>query len=301
MMADSCGLYGPYFNCVDPTSVDTGYQSYTSEVFGTNSFCVASTLGSVTLPSNLQSRCYPYVCGTSNIIFTIGSYTITCLSSEGGVQKTLSAQAGYLTCPVFADFCTLSRKTCTGWCNQNGFCMNGVCNCNSGYSGADCSQTSCNSSSYYSSSSSSCVLNCPSGTYQNIYSRSCLACQSPCLQCITLPTNCLNCISSVNNIQYYYNGSCSSTCPSGTYASGYVCLACNSAVGCATCVSSPVICTSCLGGLYLSQPGNGSCIATCVGTANFLLDTVHLVCVSSCPSNMVAPVSGTCMLCSTGY
>jgi proprotein convertase subtilisin/kexin type 5 len=62
-----------------------------------------------------------------------------------------------------------------------------------------------------------------------------------------------------------------------------------------------VLCTSCLGGLYLSQPGNGSCIATCAGTSYFLLDTVNLVCVSSCPSNMVAPGNGTCVLCSSGY
>jgi hypothetical protein len=29
MMADGCGLYGPYFNCVDPASQNEGYQSYT--------------------------------------------------------------------------------------------------------------------------------------------------------------------------------------------------------------------------------------------------------------------------------
>jgi hypothetical protein len=176
MLADSCGLYGPYFSCVDPTSTDTGYQAQSSEVYGTNSFCVTSTLGSVTMPSNLLSRCYPYVCGNSNIVFTIGSYTITCLSNEEGVRKTLSARTGYLTCPVFADFCTLSRKTCNNWCNQNGFCMNGICNCYTGYFGSDCSQSSCNSTTYYDSSTGNCVLNCPSGTYQNIYSRSCLAC-----------------------------------------------------------------------------------------------------------------------------
>lgn len=30
LMADGCGLYGPYFNCVDPDSQNDGYQSYTS-------------------------------------------------------------------------------------------------------------------------------------------------------------------------------------------------------------------------------------------------------------------------------
>ncbi len=37
-----------------------------------------SVLGSV-----LVSRCYPYVCNTNNntIVFTIGTYTVTCLSN----------------------------------------------------------------------------------------------------------------------------------------------------------------------------------------------------------------------------
>lgn len=29
LMADGCGLYGPYFNCIDPASQNDGYQSYT--------------------------------------------------------------------------------------------------------------------------------------------------------------------------------------------------------------------------------------------------------------------------------
>ena len=29
MMADGCGLFGSYFNCVDANSVDDGYKAYT--------------------------------------------------------------------------------------------------------------------------------------------------------------------------------------------------------------------------------------------------------------------------------
>ena len=88
-------------------------------------------MGISVLSSNLQSRCYPYVCNSSNnaIVFTIGTFTITCLNNEADVRKTLSGLAGYLTCPSYASFCTMSRKTCSGFCNQNGFCMNAVCNC----------------------------------------------------------------------------------------------------------------------------------------------------------------------------
>lgn len=103
IMSDSCGVYGPYFSCVDPTSSDPGYQSYTSEQYGTNSFCVLSTLGTVALSSTMQSRCYPYVCNstTSSITFTIGSYTMTCLSTEAGTAKMAGSLFGTLTCPSY--------------------------------------------------------------------------------------------------------------------------------------------------------------------------------------------------------
>lgn len=101
MMADGCGLYGSYFNCVDDKSMDNGYQTYTNEVFGTDSFCVSSTFGTFALPSNLQSRCYSYTCGIESIVFKVGTFSITCLSSEVGVKKTISSLKGDLTCPSF--------------------------------------------------------------------------------------------------------------------------------------------------------------------------------------------------------
>lgn len=172
-MADSCGIYGPYTNCIDPATTDSGYASYTQEQYATNSYCVGSTLGTVALPSTLTSRCYPYTCGTDSIVFTVGTYSITCLSSEAGTTKTLSAMTGDLTCPIFADFCTNTRKTCKNWCSQNGYCMAGICNCLPGYYGVDCSITICSVGTYYDSTTSSCVTVCPSGYYQNIYSHSC--------------------------------------------------------------------------------------------------------------------------------
>jgi len=172
-MADSCGIYGPYTNCVDPATTDPGYASYTQEKYATNSYCIASTLGTVALSSTLTSRCYPYSCGTSSVTFTIGSYTITCQSAEAGVQKTLSAMTGTLTCPDFAAFCTNTRKTCSNWCSKNGYCMGGVCNCLSGYYGTDCSKTSCTTNTFYDSTTLTCVAICPSGYYSNTYSRSC--------------------------------------------------------------------------------------------------------------------------------
>jgi leishmanolysin len=183
-MADGCGIYGPYANCMDSASTDNGYASYTFEVDNTNSFCVSSTLGTVSLPNTLTSRCYPYVCNPTNIIFTIGSYSITCLSTDpAGTQKTLSSMTGTLTCPDFASFCQHTRITCPNWCSQNGYCMAGVCNCLPGYYGSDCSQTQCTSGTYYNPTNSTCVTVCPNKYYQNKYSQSCAPCSSACQQC----------------------------------------------------------------------------------------------------------------------
>ncbi len=67
----------------------------------------------------------------------------------------------------------MSRKTCSGFCNQNGFCMNAVCNCDEGFYGKDCSKTVCSSGQYYNPVSDNCVTNCPSGYYANKFSVSC--------------------------------------------------------------------------------------------------------------------------------
>ena len=57
-----------------------------------------STLSTVGVASQYRSRCYPYVCdaSTNKIEFTVGAYTVHCLSSEEGLQKTVSALDGYL-------------------------------------------------------------------------------------------------------------------------------------------------------------------------------------------------------------
>jgi hypothetical protein len=293
-MSDGCGIYFPYFNCVDSASVDSGYQSYTSEVYAPNSDCVQSTLGTVTISSSLQSRCYPFTCGTSSIVFTIGSYVITCLSTEQGVTKTLSALTGTLTCPNFNDFCVNSRKTCTNWCSQNGFCSDGVCNCMPTNFGSDCSITTCTSGRFYNPVAGTCGSGCPAGTYQNTYSHTCEYCQAPCSECISTPTNCIGCPSS-SALKYSYNGSCYSACPNTTYTSGYNCTICDQSVNCLTCSGGPTTCTSCMNNLYLQGT---SCVATCTAPTA-VTDMVHNQCVTSCASYLYT-ISSTCIYCANG-
>lgn len=173
-MSDGCGMYGEYFSCVDSTSQNDSYIGFTHEQHGESSFCFDSTMSqNVVVPAIYQSRCYPYVCGTSNITITIGGFSVECLSTEGGTVKTLSGLQGSLTCPDFTRFCTVSRKTCSEFCNQNGYCMGGVCNCLTTAFGSDCTQSSCTAGQFYSSTTSTCVSTCPSGTYANIFSHTC--------------------------------------------------------------------------------------------------------------------------------
>ena len=155
-----------------------------------------STLGTVALPSTVLTRCYPSECGVSTITFTIGTNIIVCSSTDEGRQITINSFTGYLECPNFADFCIRRRKTCSNWCSQNGFCMGGICNCIDGYYGADCSQTSCTTGTFYDPIAQTCNSVCPSRYYQNKYDFSCQKCDAICQQCFQEPTICTGCISS---------------------------------------------------------------------------------------------------------
>lgn len=179
--SDKCGIWVSTLNCVDADAQDDGWKTQSQEAYGTTSFCVSSTLASVGIDSNLQSRCYPYVCYDNNAIkFIVGGNTILCSPTDAGTPKTLSGFAGSLTCPSYKNFCWMSRKLCPNWCSQNGFCTRGVCNCLPGYAGEDCSKTICTTATHkYNPGTSACVTSCPSSTYSNYYSFTCM----PCVNC----------------------------------------------------------------------------------------------------------------------
>ena len=219
------------------------------------------------------------------------------------MQKTLSSFTGFLKCPNFNDFCQYSRKTCPNWCSQKGFCMGGVCNCLSGYYGDDCSKTICNSGLFYNPLTGACVATCPSGYFANSYNSACAKCSSSCQQCFGEPTICTGCISSATAPQYYYNGTCYSSCIAGTFTNGFNCSLCDSTTFfCATCSLTASNCTSCTTG-YLSQPVFGTCITACPTTGTYSVsDQVNKVCVSTCSDNLVLVNLGssinTCQYCS---
>lgn len=98
--------------------------------------------------------------------------------------------------------------------------------------------------------------------------------------------------------QYFYNATCYSVCPDGTYSSGFTCLICDSTTAeCETCFGTPTNCTSCLNSKYLNQPIFGSCISACpISGAYTVKDVVNNQCVSTCSNNLIL-TNNTCDYC----
>ncbi len=100
----------------------------------------------------------------------------------------------------------------------------------------------------------------------------CILCTSPCLAC----TSANQCTSRASGF-YFYNNSCGTFCPSGTFIQNNVtnnCDACS--VQCATCAGTVDNCIGCSGTAALY---NGTCVTVC-------------------PSPLVI-YNGVCSICST--
>ena len=182
--------------------------------------------------------------------------------------------------------------------------MGGICNCIDGYYGADCSQVYCTTGTFFNPLTSACVSVCPSGYYQNKFDSSCQKCDASCQQCFQEPTICTGCISTSESPQYFYatTNLCYSTCPSGTFTSGFNCQICQAAPAlCKTCSATATNCTSCLNNYYLSQPVYGSCILACPSSGTYAVsDLVNYVCVDTCDKNLMLILvngSNTCQYC----
>ncbi|CAG9329240.1 unnamed protein product [Blepharisma stoltei] len=146
--------------------------------------------------------------------------------------------------------------------------------------------TSCDpSGSYPYLDGNTCNANCPNGQYDNITTpaKKCDDCDTICLTCKDYSTYCLTC-DSAGLYPYYYDNTCSSSCPSGKYGDGLTCLSCINP--CATC-SSASVCTSCT--VKKSAPNYG---------ANTYLNADG-TCTVTCPDSTFAnSTSYTCDACS---
>lgn len=213
------------------------------------------------------SQCSPgYLLSTNNTCIMSTSCPAKCAScSDAGCGGCLS---GYFLNQnqECQEECVLPCATCSS--TNASFCLS----CLEGYSlsGISClANTTC-------SVSQTCVV-CPLGytlvntTTTSQISQVCLLCESS--------SNCARCSAS--------NSSQCTSCPSGTYLNGTICLSCS--LGCAVCIGLNS-CTECSDGYLPSQSGSvsgnsGSGLLTCVACAppcgNCLGSTITC---ASCPN-----------------
>jgi len=138
------------------------------------------------------------------------------------------------------------------------------------------------------STTTSCVLVCPNGYYNNLSDHKCAACNSACATCSGSGTSaCLSC-----SATYFLQAStsqCVSSCDPGQYPSSGTpssCLSCNQS--CLKCTGpSSTECTACTGSLYYSSSTH-ACVADC--PAGYVK--------SSSIANLCSPCHTDCATCS---
>jgi proprotein convertase subtilisin/kexin type 5 len=151
---------------------------------------------------------------------------------------------------------------------------------------------------------SSCVFNCPVGTYQNTTLNECKTCDVSCATC-NGPTNancykCANATVAGSLVVYYLafaTSVCSLTCPQGQYIDAAVpnyCQQCGSP--CAACAATATTCLACPNGFYFYP---STCLTTCPqGTYGDALLAQCLSCNAACATCFGAGTS-SCNSCKT--
>ncbi|KAL4497780.1 hypothetical protein ABPG72_000535 [Tetrahymena utriculariae] len=159
---------------------------------------------------------------------------------------------GQITCPQdIKKFC--QNKQCANLCAYKGICIRGMCLCNQGFGGVDCSIKCVG----YINSSGLCVNKCPSktfanfdnvcrqtcpdGTYPNLNQGLCQQCNFSCSKYIGPNKNqCTSC----QFLTYLYQSTCMLTCPYKTFADeqSKICQPCLK--GCSLC-NSANFCSQC--------------------------------------------------------
>lgn len=122
---------------------------------------------------------------------------------------------------------------------------------------------------------STCMIQCPNGTYPTISSPTnlCTACPISCQICGSL-TTCSKCQSGY----FLYNNFCYISCPANSTIANSTTRVCDPcSISCSTCSTATTYCTSCPNSLVLT---NGTCLNTC-------------------PSISMIPMNGTCTQCSS--
>jgi len=142
-IADGCRFYYPDddYNCENPDAAD--YSRLPSlQVFGreSGSKCFSGTLNTRQSTNGATSFCFKYNCieneSSTQLEVQVGNTKVTC-TQEG--TKSMDGYYGTINCPDPVTFCsTIGKKTCPLNCAGRGTCVDGACQCDSGYKGIDC-------------------------------------------------------------------------------------------------------------------------------------------------------------------
>lgn len=124
---------------------------------------------------------------------------------------------------------------------------------------------------------SSCVAQCPAGTYLD--QGRCSGCLSPCKTCLGAPTLCHSCLSGY----YLSDQSCITLpCPAGTYANNatFTCTKCPN--NCLTCNTYSGVCLSCDSASTYAILFSGRCVSACPSDYPILTSAGCVACAEEC-------------------
>jgi len=142
-LLDGCRYYHPNEN--NDCDNDDGYDDARLpelQVYGrgAGSKCFTGTLNSRKSSNGRTSFCFKYTCtgsgSNTQVEVQVGKNKIIC-TQEG--TKTIDGYYGSVDCPNPLAFCNQAgKKFCPRGCVGRGTCVDGKCQCNSGYKGVDC-------------------------------------------------------------------------------------------------------------------------------------------------------------------
>jgi hypothetical protein len=291
--ADQCSIRMPLWNgnCRAITQSDTVINIDADEVVGPNSHCFESTLSRKTTTETSDARCYEVIkCSNNEATVKIGSTQIKCPFTGGTFN--VEGYKGIIKCPN-------SKILCLGFpCIENclgyGKCINGVCNCDPGFSGNYC-QYKCGALCKTCDAKLSC-LTCLDNSA--VVKGSVCECKTGqvCSNCLG---NCNSCTSSACN-----------SCKSGYLLNNGVCER-DCGKGCIECTIK-TICTQCSIGFFLKSNLCESCpfkcdectsASNCKKCSQGYYFTPPSTCSRACSTACIGceESTGACSSCKTGF